>query len=565
VGHPSEWVTKPLKRVYPQQLAMPSSNQAKSSDQEGRILLAKQAIELGQIQSIRAAADKYDVYFETLRRRVHGIPSRRDSPPNSRKLTSYEEEAIVQYILDLDLRGFPPRPRDVQEMANLLLTERDASLVGKNWATNFINRRTEIKSKFNRKYDYKRAQCEDPAIIGDWFRLVRNVIAKYGILDSDIHNFDEAGFQMGVIGTARVVTSSEARSRPKSTQPGNREWVSIIQGINSNGWAIPPYVIFKGEKHLSAWYDEDNGRPPGTVITLSPNGWTTNEIGYEWIQHFDKHTKHRTKGRYRLLIIDGHESHISAQFQQYCKDHEIIALCMPAHASHLLQPLDVGCFSPMKTSYGFQIEKLMRLRINHITKLEFLPAFGAAFKATFTEKNIKAGFRGTGLVPYDPERVISGLDLRLRTPTPPPQDATWVSKTPQNPDELKSQTKHIQSRIVRHQNSSPTSINEAVNQLAKGAQIMAHQAALFKAEIKILQDANQAKKRRARKQKKRIQHNGSLTVEEGENIVRNAEIEAQIRQEIAGGGGSQRRCGSCNGIGHNSRTCLRRQQSFVID
>jgi hypothetical protein len=79
-------------------------------------------------------------------------------------------------------------------MADLLLAERNASPIGKNWATNFINRRPEIQSKFNRKYDYKRAQCEDPIIIGDWFRLVHNVKAKYGILDDDVYNFDEAGF-----------------------------------------------------------------------------------------------------------------------------------------------------------------------------------------------------------------------------------------------------------------------------------------------------------------------------------------------------------------------------------
>jgi hypothetical protein len=140
----------------------------------------------------------------------------------------------MQYILDLDSRGFPPRPRDVQEMADLLLAERDASPVGKNWATNFINRRPEIQSKFNRKYDCKRAQCEDLVIIRDWFRLIYNVKAKYGILDDDVHNFDEAGCQLGVIATVRVVTSAEARrSRPKSTQPGNRELALIIQGINA--------------------------------------------------------------------------------------------------------------------------------------------------------------------------------------------------------------------------------------------------------------------------------------------------------------------------------------------
>jgi hypothetical protein len=81
-------------------------------------------------------------------------------------------------------------------------------------------------------------------IIGDWFRLIHNIKAKYGVLDDDVHNFDEASFQIGVIATAKVVINSKARSRPKSTQPGNREWVLIIQGINSIGWTIPLYVIF---------------------------------------------------------------------------------------------------------------------------------------------------------------------------------------------------------------------------------------------------------------------------------------------------------------------------------
>src|SRR5450432_3791754 len=197
-------------------------------------------------------------------------------------------------------------------MADLLLAERDASPVSKNWTSNFINCCTELKTKFSRKYDYKRALYEDLVIIRDWFRLVRNTVAKYGILEEDIYNFDEAGFLMGVIATAKVVTSSESRNRPKTAQPGNREWVSIIQGINSYGWSIPPFIIFKGRNHLSAWY-EDSDLPQDWVITLSENGWTTNEIGFKWIQHFEKYTRSRTKGIYRLLILDGYESHISVE------------------------------------------------------------------------------------------------------------------------------------------------------------------------------------------------------------------------------------------------------------
>jgi hypothetical protein len=59
---------------------------------------------------------------------MNGKTSRRDSLPNSRKLTPIEELAIVQYILNLDSRGFPPWPQAVQEIADLLLAERDASL-----------------------------------------------------------------------------------------------------------------------------------------------------------------------------------------------------------------------------------------------------------------------------------------------------------------------------------------------------------------------------------------------------------------------------------------------------
>jgi hypothetical protein len=547
---------------------MSPPNQALPSNQEGRILLAIQALKLRQFQSVRAAAVAYDIPVQTFRDRINGITPRYDTPSNARRLTSQEELAIVRYILDLDSRGFPPRPQSVQEMANLLLAERDESPIGKNWTSSFIARRTEIKTKFNRKYDYKRAQCEDPVIIGDWFRLVRNTIAKYGIQEGDIYNFDEAGFLMGVIATAKVVTSSESRNRPKAAQPGNREWVSIIQGINSYGWSIPPFIIFKGKTHLSSWY-EDSGLPQDWVITLSENGWTTNEIGHTWIQHFNKHTKSRTTGIYRLLILDGHESHISVELQQYCQDNNIITLCMPPHSSHLLQPLDVGCFSPLKASYGKQIENLIRVRINHITKLEFLPAFKEAFKAAFTEQNIKSGFRATGLVPYDPDNVLSHLDLRLKTPTPPPiEEPTWTSKTPQNATELEFQTTHLKNRIVRHQDSSPASINDAVDQLVKGAQFMAHSFTLLKAEVKALQEANQVKKRRERKRKRRILQGGSLTVEEGEELVRGT----QTQQEESGDTilcqrieGKRRRCGLCNRVGHNARTCEQAQDSIEVE
>jgi hypothetical protein len=288
-----------------------------------------------------------------------------------------------------------------------------------------VKRRPELKVKFNRKYDYKRALCEDSEVVEGWFRLVVNIKAKYGIQDEDIYNFDETGFMMGQISTRAVVTGSERRGRPKAVQQGNREWTTVIQGINATGWAIPPFIIFQGKHHLSSWY-KDEDLPRDWVIRVSENGWTSNEIGLQWLKHFDEHTKKRIVGGYRLLIIDGHESHDSLQFQQYCKDNKIITICMPPHSSHLLQPLDVGCFAPLKKAYGRQAEDLMRNHITHISKIEFLPCFKGAFNAAITKANIQGSFQGAGLVPHNPEAVLSKLDVRLRTPPlPTVEDGAW--------------------------------------------------------------------------------------------------------------------------------------------
>ncbi|KAF1929550.1 uncharacterized protein M421DRAFT_123576 [Didymella exigua CBS 183.55] len=76
---------------------------------------------------------------------------------------------------------------------------------------------------------------------------------------------------------------------------------------------------------------------------------------------------------------------------------------MPAHSSHLLQPLDVGCFSPLKRAYSDEISGLAQYGSKQIKKEAFLPAFKAAFKRLITKENICAGFRGARLVPHNPE------------------------------------------------------------------------------------------------------------------------------------------------------------------
>ena len=531
---------------------------------EADIQLAISSLNAHQIQSNRRAAATFNVTRSTLQNRRNGKPARRDCQPNSKKLTQREEEVIVNHILDLDLRGFSPTYAAIRDMADKLLATRGAGQVGQKWPANFVKRTDRLVTRFNRAYDRQRALCEDLVLIKSWFELVERTKAKYGICDEDVYNFDEAGFMMGKIATQLVVTASERRGRPKAIEPGNRGWVTLIAAINAAGWAVPPFLIFAGKYHLSAWYEEAE-IPRDWAIAVSDNGWTNNELGVAWLKHFDAYTKTRVIGARRLLILDGHESHQSLEFQELCKENNIYTLCMPPHSSHLLQPLDVGCFSPLKRAYSREVESLIRNHINHITKLEFLPAFKAAFDRSFTPANIRSAFQGAGLVPLQPDAVLSKLDIKLRTPTTPVAavaEALWQARTPRNPRELEAQSTLIRDRVRRHKSSSPAPIIAAINQLKKGAEVIILSAELMYDRIASLERANEAATKRRQRKKKRIQKQGVLTKGAGEDLLAQREADQQIAHEERQGGersGVSRqalaRCSRCRETGHNSRTC----------
>jgi hypothetical protein len=526
---------------------------------EGQLQLALQAMERDKKLTSFAAAKLYGVSRTTLNQRRKGVCPRAETIANSRNLDLLEEDVIVQRVLNLYEQGFSPGLSVVEDMANLLRETRGASRVGPRWASKFV------RTRLSRPYDYQRAKCEDPEIIGAWFDLFRNMVAKHGILESDIWNFDETGFLMGQILPTLVVTSSEGRGRAKKIQPGNREWVTVIQAVQSGGEVIPPYVVVAGKTHLESWYC-NSPFPPEWTVDLSETGWTNNRIGLDWIKHFDKYSRPRTTGAKRLLVLDGHESHHSVEFESYCKENDIITLCMPPHSSHLLQPLDVGCFSVLKRSYGKEIEKLMRNHIHHITKPDFFLAFHAAFWATFHPENVQGGFRGAGLVPFDPEKVISQLDIKLRTPTPtgPPsaQTDSWVCKTPQTANEASLQTTHIKDRINRHQGSSPTSIFGALDQIAKGTVKVMHKVVLMEARVRELEEANAALSKRRRAKKSRIRAGGPLSMHDATDILADRDVQAQLEEEMRSGSGrtmrraaGPRHCSNCGKTGHNLRTC----------
>lgn len=94
------------------------------TEQEGRILVAIQAIKKQKKLSIRAAARIYDIPNSTLHHRLKGRENRVDLRANSFKLTEIEEISLEKWVVSMDIRGAAPRPYMVQDMANLLLATR---------------------------------------------------------------------------------------------------------------------------------------------------------------------------------------------------------------------------------------------------------------------------------------------------------------------------------------------------------------------------------------------------------------------------------------------------------
>lgn len=549
---------------------------------EDRIHLAVEALNSGQISSIRKAAAVFDVPYTSLRGRVAGRVPRQQSQVASRKLRPTEEAALVQWIESMDDRGMSPTIGYIRQMADLLIRERGSSVlldasvtatadekntVGEKWVRRFLARRPSLKSRYSRKYDYQRALCEDPEQVLAWFRRVRKTIESNGILDCDIYNFDETGFQMGVASTAKVVTRSDRRRRPVVVQPGNREWTTVIECINATGWALDPMIIFEGKVHMSTWY-EDSPLPRTWRIAVSENGWTTDDLTFDWLRHvFEPQTRSRTVGRYRLLILDGHGSHLTPEFDKFCKENLILIECMPPHSSHLHQALDVSCFSVLKRIYGDLIKAKMTLGVHHIDKPIFLELFLEAHRKTFHSKNITSGFAATGLVPFNPSRVLARLQVKVRTPSPAPApdqpSSTLPLKTPSNMMELD----HLQRQ--RGKGTSP--MDRTFHKIVKGCQMAMHNAVLLQEENSRLRAENTRQKRKRAQRRAFLQTGGSMTVGQGVSGIvarQNAQRSQEPRPEAEGGettvveatmSTARKRappkCSRCGSIEHNARRC----------
>lgn len=244
------------------------------------------------------------------------------------------------------------------------------------------------------------------------------LLKKHHVIDANIWNMDEKGFLLGVLKKSRrivPVRSYQAGRIRGALQDGSREFITIIAAVNVVGTACPPAIIYASESGnlVEGWLDEFQEDDPTqrSWFASSPDGWSSVELGMAWLKLFDKETSVGVGYGSRVLILDGHSSHVDDEFIDYAIDHRIWLVIFPPHATHILQPLDVSLFSPLATAYDHQINDFLTNSggICSITKARFFGLFWPAWREAFTKKNIESGWEKTGIRLFNPSLIINKL------------------------------------------------------------------------------------------------------------------------------------------------------------
>ncbi|KIJ53098.1 hypothetical protein M422DRAFT_155463, partial [Sphaerobolus stellatus SS14] len=271
--------------------------------------------------------------------------------------------------------------------------------LGKNWMRRFLARYPELNARWRRRIDRHRAMAVNADSINHFFDLLQKIIDKHDLKPEQVFNMDEKGCMLDIIQGARVLSLQMNLSVGRLD--GNRESVTIIECICADGSSIPPTYIFKGKNLQSTWFEND---PINANYSTSPNGWTDNELGVYWLEKVFNQATAAKSSKPRLLILDGHSSHISYEFVDFARQHNIELLCLPSHSTADLQPLDVAIFGPLSHAWSNEVEVHSSTGLS-VTKSDFCGLYAAARARAFSRKLVLKAFEATGIQPFDRTRL----------------------------------------------------------------------------------------------------------------------------------------------------------------
>ena len=272
---------------------------------------------------------------------------------------------------------------------------------GRKWLHGFLLRHPDITLKKAHNLSIARAMGANPTVIRNWFKLLKDVKDTAGIISPDqIWSGDKTGIQnvlkeMKVLGMKHIRTFQQVSSEQGET-------LIVLSFISAGGKVCPPLVIHKGQRVQETW----RLKAPGDIqLSATTKAYITKSRFHQYGVHFIKYLKKEgLANKKNLLIVDGHKSHLyNLPFYEAMRANGIEVLTIPPHTSHVLQPLDSVPFAQFKKNWE---KNLRRYNTTHsgrsLNKIDFWEVFSPSWNQAMTTKNIMAGFRSTGIYPYDP-------------------------------------------------------------------------------------------------------------------------------------------------------------------
>jgi hypothetical protein len=340
-----------------------------------------------------------------------------------------------------------------------------------------------------------------------WFEVMGKELQNPALQPENIYNMDETGVMLNMPSSVKVLVGKDDIGNHRASRV-KRTMVTAIECVSGDGRCLNPMILWPAKTHRANWTTHPT---PGWFYAHSETGFSDSYISLQWLKHvFDPQTKELAGKRPRMLIWDGFGTHETLEILEFCFSNNIILCRMPSHSSHKLQPCDVAVFGPLKAMYREQVERMERGGVNTVNKQHFTYLYSPARERAMTKKNILGGWRGSGLFPFDPDRVLA------ETPKPPPTEITIpnidevrscaqneVPPTPVTPVAVEALTtlqKLIKQDTVGLDEANQRSLQRHVQKLTNAAHTSFARSAMQQERIQFLLTINdEAKVRRSTK------------------------------------------------------------------
>jgi hypothetical protein len=367
----------------------------------------------GDYPSISKIASIFSIPTSTLQDRLKKAKTRIQSHEKQQILSSIEEEELVIWISNASKLGVPtPLPlvkiltEEIQSNRFTSRAKSEKSYISPRWIDRFRARHPTLETCFTRPIDALRFEGLEYSKVKSYFDGLSEAIQRERYPASAIFNVDETGFSLGSTRKSVVLLDKRYKKYGKQ-QSGRQEWITAIECISAAGVTLPPTLIFKGQNLNSGWIPDVS--PPDWAFSTSNKGWTSDYHAYEWLTTRFEPLTRRNDGKRRLLVIDGHSSHYTTRFLAFCISRKIDLALLPPHTSHVTQPLDIACFSPLKTAITSEIDAIFRNSVRRLLRVEWTSAYIRARARCFQPSTIETAFRKSGIYPLDPEIILSTL------------------------------------------------------------------------------------------------------------------------------------------------------------